>query len=761
MNWNGGTLPRASKNAKTSLSVVQRRHFAKVRGKLLNGSPSSPEFDFSVFEDAKHRETLPQRPELEESRILRDHQTQRKSGKIDSIAPIVRHRNSIKPHDGSLHRNRSPTVVTKRWIDRRHQSGTLKQPFAIPSSSRPSSASTLKSAAQVIQQQMDQTSHQAGTDVLEGKRQELLCMRDWAGLERTKPVHMRFAEVEDRDLIGKRRRLDIKRYEGQDNELHKGRRTDYSHEKLDAPVQAAGRPTSLENISIRIGSARSQSREAEYGRSMVSGPHYGSVTSEEMLFAEEFPATMGNYSPPRLQMHPQGFESPPLAPYKHDAFQSSPFLSRTTPGSLCQYIAGTINSAQEEHTVTNNSHVRSSTRNEGGMCQVPNNLPLHFGNLLDSDGSSRLDDLHQTAPRDRWASEVATPKALHSPVGVSTYKAGQRAIIASAKHDDGPKRYDFYSSRPITQGESQGWPFQANTTRQSPARRETFLAIKNRTESHGTKETLDLPLSEMGPVECTTVTESLNCAAAEVEQDTNLKNKAESENVAYKLPQKSPTEPLPELIKESTQEPMQNPTIEPIQDPLRYLLREHLQGQPKEPLVDEEKLWRDFVFGSDDGDRGATVQVLEDPATIPPIYDYESSIIGQFDSQEALPSGSENNAGSSIFVEASLYSESNLPASSNIPSVLAQASDSPPRIQHLRSDCSSDDPLAWTPARLMTPKIVFKRPPRYEGDQEGARVPIRIGHRSRDKFDARGNVDEGKGQKTQMVNVLEDEIEDD
>lgn len=43
-------------------------------------------------------------------------------------------------------------------------------------------------------------------DEFEAKKKELLAMRDWCGLESTRPVQMTFEDPADRDMIGKRRR---------------------------------------------------------------------------------------------------------------------------------------------------------------------------------------------------------------------------------------------------------------------------------------------------------------------------------------------------------------------------------------------------------------------------------------------------------------------------------------------------------------------------------------------------------------------------
>ena len=592
MNWNGGTLPRASKNAKTSLSVVQKRHFAKVRGKLQNGSPLSPTFDFSIFEDAQHRATLPERAET--SRLHRDHRSQRKLAEFGNVTPLSRRQDSTQPHHQNHSRIRSPLarVLVKGRNEDRDQQRTPKPPFIIPSSSRPSSASTLKSAAHAAQRSRDTAPQHSISRSIEAKRRELLCMRDWAGLNPTKPVHIRFADVEDRDLIGKRRRPEKGGFQGQDRELNKRCKTTYSHEKFSVPVQIARGSASPENISIRIGTKASRNRQDGRRHSLVSGKHDDSVTSEEMLLAEEFSERSMHYRPPGAYVHSQEFRSPKLATDERSGIRTSPFLPQKTHRSNHRIIASSAGSTNEVGTDISHSRALLSARSEGSINQIQNISPL---------------------------------------------------LRRDSK--DGDRKF-----------------------RQEP-------------------------------------------------------------------PQDSP----------------QVPTRETFQ----------------EPLQDEEKLWRDFVFGSDGGNGQRKSGGLKNPTPVPVKCDDGSSTITAFDFQEALPLGTYSLDNVSLVVaEASQHPSTEYPTSSSLTSILAEASGSPTKAQHFTSDCSSEDPLAWTPRRIATPKIVFQRPARYLGDQQGSPVSIHIGqglrwntvHKGRDA-DAKG-IGKGSGRESRMARVLEDEIED-
>lgn len=220
MNWTGGALSRSRhSNAKASLSIKQKNHFAKARVKLQNGQrPCPPEvqyFDFGEWkpESGKHHD---QRSKSAEPRVA----GQRTLDQFQNVQGVVRKLKSIRPRNDGDRRKRSVINDTEGHV---LSSGIAVPPISpITISSRsPSSSSSAHSQPTPEQNAkrlrtspsspMDEADPLAVTDSVEAKRRRLLLESDWVGIERqrcmSKPLKMKFADAEDRDLIGRRRPL--------------------------------------------------------------------------------------------------------------------------------------------------------------------------------------------------------------------------------------------------------------------------------------------------------------------------------------------------------------------------------------------------------------------------------------------------------------------------------------------------------------------------------------------------------------------------
>ena len=165
MNWSGGALSR-SRNSNTSRSAAQKRYFAKARGKLPQARQSFADFDFSTLEHARIE-------------IERDAPTEQSATRLPPQSP------------------RSSSLVTPSPLKKRIKSK--------PSESTPSFWSALKpndcSGPGILEGDV-KNSEEAR---LEAQKQELLAMKDWCGLESTRPVKISFPDIADVNLIGKRR----------------------------------------------------------------------------------------------------------------------------------------------------------------------------------------------------------------------------------------------------------------------------------------------------------------------------------------------------------------------------------------------------------------------------------------------------------------------------------------------------------------------------------------------------------------------------
>lgn len=175
MNWTGGSLTK-SRNAQSSVTATQKKHFAKVRKRLYHGLQPPLDLDFSTFEPhARITKRAPDQPTL--LHVEQPNSDGEETQKLLQDAPNKD--------------NRTPSK--SRCSD--HHSCDDGSPL-LPGSATGSRHLDKKGMAI------------SDEDEFEAKKKELFAMRDWCGLESTRPVRMTFEDPADRDMIGRRRRVD-------------------------------------------------------------------------------------------------------------------------------------------------------------------------------------------------------------------------------------------------------------------------------------------------------------------------------------------------------------------------------------------------------------------------------------------------------------------------------------------------------------------------------------------------------------------------
>lgn len=274
MNWTGGALPRSrNSNAKASLTAAQKKHFAKVRGKLLNGPRSSPDLDFSVFNHAKSTdEPRTQRsPRSLEKKAREDLQTKLKN--YEQIASVEHRLSSIRP------RHNPHGSGSREALQPESRLGSASLRRQSPASSMEGAREDCKPS---IRQQHDRVRNPdvpaettTAEDSLATRRQELLRKQDWVGLANSKPAKIHFTKLKDRQLIGKRRRV-----EGTESGL-----LQQQVFKRRAIQNHARESSDFEGISVRIGTRDS----GEHGQRSVPSHHErrSSSTFDAMLFDDD------------------------------------------------------------------------------------------------------------------------------------------------------------------------------------------------------------------------------------------------------------------------------------------------------------------------------------------------------------------------------------------------------------------------------------------------------------------------------------------
>ena len=220
MNWTGGTLSRSRNiNAKASLSVKQKKYFAKARIKLQSGQRRSPpEVQYFDFGEWKPESSV--RDHRHSDRGKERVSSQRTLDQYQNVQGVVRKLKSLRPKDEGKKRKRSVINDAEGYV---LPSGIPIPPISPTiigshSAARPSPIQAEPTKTRVVEQFRTSTSSisddlypLAALDSVETKRLRLLQESDWVGIEKqrclSKPVKMKFTNAEDRDLIGRRRPL--------------------------------------------------------------------------------------------------------------------------------------------------------------------------------------------------------------------------------------------------------------------------------------------------------------------------------------------------------------------------------------------------------------------------------------------------------------------------------------------------------------------------------------------------------------------------
>ena len=672
MNWNGGTLPRASKNAKASLSMIQKRHFAKARGKLQNGLPSSPNLDFSLFETEERAETKSYEETsghraVSRARVNRkDHQ--RTLDEFGSVVPLGRHLGSIKPRQRYRRRGCSSHVKIEGY---REQEDRLRTRSPLPAHLKPhpSSASTFKLVPSNSRESSKEAPQLSAADILEAKKRELLGTRDWVGLNSTKPVHMKFAGVKDRDLIGKRRSLEGRGYLTRNGGDEKRMRTAHSQKKGSTPLRVLERDASPTDISIRIGSLKSGSKQRESKNLYHCSEKRGSISEEEMLLDPETPAKSGIYKNLEHHVYSQGLRSPQLAIKEQTLRRLSPAIGHTSSVSQARSTLRSAASGNEGQLGMLASQILAGSRGGQSMVHIVHTPRFSRRTRADEDAELRLffDHLPKNSNRNCDSSETAIIDTPTVSTDISDIKATLCATSASAKRRKAAVGDQSITLEPEIKGSTRYQSPLGNAVLAEVDEQENPLNFEPNVEDISIMSELHTQMSGEQPVGYMDTVEKADPGAVQDEQN-NFNQ-----------------------VVESTK-----PTIESSQD--------------------EETLWRDFVFGHDYRSGEDAIDGLESHTV--PIQDGhdKSSMIAEFDFEEAsFPKINSLRTGSSVVVEASQISSASCSAVLDLPFVPPQASDSSMETQQLISDPSSDDPLAWTPGRFKEPKVIFKKPSKYRG----------------------------------------------
>ncbi|KAL8683240.1 MAG: hypothetical protein Q9186_000742 [Xanthomendoza sp. 1 TL-2023] len=691
MNWTGGSLSR-SRRQNANLSGIQKKHFARARGKLLNGRPPPHQIDIAIFQDIEHKDRT-----LGGKSSAHDTPRERQSSQMiledfENVRPVVRQLQSIRPRHALATTLRSPGFESQGpSSSRKHHPTRLSQTKTLHSNCSHSSREANARATESVPRHSRTPS---ATDELEAKRRELLGIYDWVGLEKMKPVKMKFADAEDRDLIGKRRIVKSNQSTGEPVariSTHR-RPVIHAYEKLNMMRASSNMLTSPEKVSIHIGSspkgsvrrrnhngsthdiARHVSRpneilfedEAE-ARAALHHPvimhgtsHHSTNTSEEMLLDHEW------YDQASLQARKpsstiRGFHQRP----SHREVQTPPY-SRHGQG-IRSKLALKVSDARLGNVRVSGGLPATYTISSGSK-SVHSSILQDVAQASDSDEPPRQitsDGTHFPPPRVDAVSRIANFVRLYPDDafnGTRDFDPPKAKLLDGQKPWLDEERTPLYESQNVTNRQVDQLSYPRLIARLNNGHHTSEEIVQDFTNlSPAYKLSNGAPMPEY-PHENSDIqrTEASSQKARRAENERRLYEEQPhpneiydaTENLATHISNPPAQEKGSEAIAPQAATKSRLPALTeppPIVEP----------SAPADPTREEEELlWRTFVFGTEDPAKDWT---FEDP---------------------------------------------------NVKSTIAQ---------------QQQNPLAVSsPSRILPPPVVFRKPSRYVGESRDAIATVRV-----------------------------------
>ena len=768
MNWTGGSLGR-TRNTNASLTVLQqRKYFAKARGRFQSHGTSSQLRSRSEFPLRTQSIDHPQPELLIDDAHHVQRPSQRKLEEFKATEPIVRKLKSINSRSHSLKRKRTPNYDDSD--NHSQQSPINLAPSHISISSRSlSSTNSPKASRQRTRSprpcHQDPTSDPASINI-EAQRLRLLATSDWVGIRPTKPTKIDFTPIEDRDQIGKRRRLSqVPHRCKQDYDTVPARRASYFEKFVRSPRRSQA-TFSQADVSVRIGSEVDRSLMGESDRRASSSRCQSLMSGDEMLLDDE--ALKMSYGSPRSGYQDSSSRMRAAFPKLRPSAITSTFHSFSSPldedrgnatgmdidlhlpapvairGKSFPFLAE-ISSSLDEGARSIRSFSESAPPNIEEYSQGSN------GSSIGSELQLRGDhDEKQSLQPDGFAFDTCSPNNIASDDLAMLRGFSQDAHIAHTTKQDMTMK--LAASYPASQEVEES----STATAEESASAEScqlFAASDERFPPHQTKD-------NVGKEEAT--------GRIFIDPERKKNQEQSTYNTELETPRRTIAHPQHHAHAQPFVAVGQDSgDFASLQTPKKSTTSSLLQESERiEPLEDEELTWRKFVLGDGNGDNGGESQDPHDENRQADTLRTQSSMVAEIATSPIMPpphlaeEASENEHSSlaggdkvSMLVEvdtssiqqdkmldgilAELSSETHLPARDEVSyGPKTDESHQSPRVQPRPSStqnqastpsmetrsrhsndpfpaCSSQppapssetDPLAWSPNRISHPEI--------------------------------------------------------
>ena len=726
MNWTGGALPRSRNgNAKAALTSIQKKHFAKVRSKILNGPQSSPNLDFSGLDHAGGIDGPPKKRSCHPSSRHSKSSSQTRLESYEHIAPLAHRLSSIRPRHDSLNIRRTKPTDSRR----RHKHETARKSPSL-SFSRITETHNQPYASHgkdIIRDPHVPSSNVVAQDSFESSRQDLLRKRDWVGLANSKPAKIQFIDAKDRHLIGKRRRL-----EGTD-----GGNVQHKKPRSNAMQYHRQESSSIGNISVRIG-------ESSHGHQHPKTPPLpdGSVADsvDEMLLENDCPSerSIQSHNKGKSQTH-QSLNISPLR-----STQTIPFAGREDAGSAQTSWAG-FSPLSNSNVMLAHGNPAREINDTGASDTFPAQGEIRKWPEVISPAQDRA-NTSKSLEQKAWMDVPGLPLIFEG--------TPQKPIDISSDSSS-----EIYSATPSNS--------QITLEKMSPVIDKRFDLQRDENFQEQKLELTRPQTNDISTLPATSVKETLL-------EPTEKQTRQSYPGASDIMPQ--PRNIIPAQLHDArgvltakVPELMDNlPAVSEASKRLEKLAKDALppaQGDTSGPsLADEELIWRRFVFS--DSNSYADEKEPEKPPKRTGPASKESSLIATLSESPRRSSLSVQASSTSVAAHrlgstdanrdplqteaaatlsytdsdmsfSSRQAEASLPASDEISqhaaisSVIAHASaSSSPSRSHQLATSPSTDELATTPQQ---PTFYFRKPSRYIGAQLNGSVAVHLGQRQKER----------------------------
>ena len=623
MNWVGGSLNRSRHNRNDAAVAAQKKHFAKVRAGYgpVKISPPSMAPLLPKWMEGSGTPTDTGRGRLF-SQV--DNQNQKRLEDFKTTRPLAQKLDPIQPRQQPLKRKLEAACDednSSQRLPKQTAKGTGQSPITISSkaSSIPSSSAT-RSESPHEDHQTPKKAENMAFDQIQAYRRRLLSRPDWMGLNRTSPTKYNFTAAEEREKIGKRRRITERaRHAPSTSQRPRMRNSPY----FDSRSQIS-RPShdhlSQADISVRIGSAVDKSIRNSVNDNGSSISESLDEASDNMLDDED--------------QYPNPFVMGRLATQK------------TTPPS------NSVNSGSEQDGTAASIELVSSSSQSGEARDDEDEMTLPSeeegqqagldeGHEFDQAGSG-YETRSAYFPRTGFPGIVATEmrkrhpgpvaKGLGNTTGNQTgLEAASRAAAETSdlRSDSSMEKYALVNISPFGNGSnmsatSSSSPLIKRAQRASQARSQS-IAERNAEGGHL------MPVEDLfdDPSKVTNDEATLWKTFINLPSDSVIG--AEPKDQIASIPTEGPEIKVgAESSLQETTEPEQATNAEHAQEPVATRTRK--LGEPA--AEDEESTWRRFVFGNDeanDDDRD-----LEEPDEQEGKESSKSSSSGQSRTQPSM-----------------------------------------------------------------------------------------------------------------------------